>query len=481
MGVIVSVAGKIVEPISYGITEPSTPVIGGDSSGAVPTFQVTLPATEANPLILYKADVSITDSQYGTIRGRVDSNKLSQDGYTRTVSCTSTSGELAVFNVVAKPFNGTLSAALEYYIRLGHPTIAWSIPAGIGSQAVSFIGWTGELWYRLKQIAIAQSLEVVLLGDVVTFRRPRGVQIQNEHVTSSDLDVGTNDLAERAEMYWYTTSPVVNSSAYPPYRDLESPQQYSVPSGEETEITLQLSVSLSSIVQPTYRTDISPTWFEGSAICLYTDSGAQISQAEWDRGGGSVRAEIQDDPTQVKLIIRGPTFAEGGFMSGGALKLVAPAGKTHREYTTIRLRGTGVLFSKNLLSMPTGVPTSLATSETTPTDDNIFVTSANRAYDICATLSAAYSYPQVTAAFETPKPTPLGVSSGARFYDAQAGHWFRSRQNSYNRGTVGISGDIDTLHSDLSASFIGRSYQQVQDANAGLTYEQVRLKGLHSE
>ena len=84
-------------------------------------------------------------------------------GVEGSVSCTSTSGELAVFNVVAKPFNGTLSAALEYYIRLGHPTIAWSIPSGIGSQAVSFIGWTGELWYRLKQIAIAQSLEVVLL------------------------------------------------------------------------------------------------------------------------------------------------------------------------------------------------------------------------------------------------------------------------------------------------------------------------------
>mgnify|MGYP003600163466 CR=1 FL=1 len=481
MGVTVSVNGTSVESISYTIRESSTPVTGGDSSGAVSTFDVVLPATAVSPLTLHRASVQVTDPQYGTIFGEADSVKLSRDGHTRTISCVSTTGHLSVFNVVADAFSGTLTQALSYYIRLGHPTVKWSIPSAIGNRAVAYIGWRGDLWYRLKQIAIAQDLEVVLIGDTVTFRTPRSVTLPFQNYGSADLDVGDGDPAERAEMYWYRTSAVSNASVYPPYRDLESPQIHSVPAGEETEIMLQLSVSLKSIDQPVYRETITPDWFEGSAISLYTDSGSRISHAEWDRGGGSVRAEIQDDASQVKLIIRGPTYAEGGFLRGGSLRLAVPAGKSNLEYTSIRLRGTGVQFQKELIEVPTGIPKGLASSETTPTDDNPFMTSPGRAYELCTSLAAA-SGARLTAQYSGPTlgiPNGLGIAAGGRFYDSQAGQWFRSRQNNYTREGVSVSGDLDTTHADMASVYEGLTYAQVQALHAGQTYDQVRLKGLN--
>ena len=114
-----TINGKEYEPISYTINEESTPIQGGDSSGAVSTFDVTLPDNgDLKVTALHRAAVKLEDTQYGSIEGMVDAPARSDDAGTFTLSCISVLGYLSVFNVTAPPMSGTLSSVIRRYIDL---------------------------------------------------------------------------------------------------------------------------------------------------------------------------------------------------------------------------------------------------------------------------------------------------------------------------------------------------------------------------
>lgn len=476
MAVKLTIADKPYDPTSYSISEDATPVKGGDSSGSVGTFDVTIPERNFNQLLAHKAEVTLSDSQWGSITGKVDKITRSDDGGTFSLNCIAETAELAVYNVTAKPYSGTLAGAVQAYIDLANSEITWWMPALIGNRPVSFIGWTGELWIQLKALALAQGLEINLMDGIVRFQIPGKITIPGERVVGRGADLGSNALADRAELYWYETRPLATGLVYPPHKDIENAQVYSIPAGQETEIMLELSASLSAIIQPTYQETIAPDAFGVSSISLTREGGEPVSVTEWERGGGHVRVEITDDPTRVKMIVRGP-----GFMGTGTFRLATT--KTHRfkEYTSIRLLGSGVDFMRNRVEVPTGVRPGLASSEMAPTQDNIFVTDASRAWDLCASHALTYSSPELTSKFSGPKlgfPTTLGRAPGARFYDQKARHWFRTKSVGYGPGEVTVSGELDTRHSDSVKMYAGMTFNQVKAMHAGKTYEQVRNEGV---
>lgn len=476
MAVKLTIAGKPYDPTSYSISEDATPVKGGDSSGSVGTFDVTIPERNFNHLVAHKAVVTLSDSQWGAVTGKVDKITRSDDGGTFSLNCIAETAELAVYNVTAKPYNGTLAGAVQAYIDLADSEITWWMPAAVGNRAVSFIGWTGELWIQLKALALAQGLEINLVDGIVRFQIPGKITIPDERVAGRGADLGSNALADKAELYWYETSPLVNTSVYPPHRDLEHAQTYSIPAGEETEIILELAASVSSVRQPVYRETVSPTWFGDSNVSLTREGGGSVSLAEWQRGGGHARFEIMDDPTQVKLIIRGP-----GFTGAATFRLAVPATNTHGEYSCIRIVGTGVQFMRNRVEVPTGVQPGLASSEMAPTQDNIFITDAGKAWDLCTSHALTYASADITSKFSGPKlgfPVTMGRAPGARFYDEKARHWFRVKKADYDPGEVAVSGEVDTRHSDSAKMYAGMTFNQVKAMHAGKTYEQVRNEGV---
>ena len=475
MGVTVTVSGEIVEVESYEIQEEATPILGGDTYGSVGSFSVSLPVGELNPVTLYQADVVISDPQYGSIEGSVDSISRSDDGATLKLDCLARTGDLAIYNIVAEPYSGTLHGALEYYLDLADTNLKLLTPMGIASTPVAFMGWTGELWHHLKKLATAFGLEIALLDGRIVFRHPRTLEIDHWRVDSTSVDIGDNNLADKAELYWYKTSPVTNGSVYPPNKDLEHAQTYSIPGGEETAIILQLGASVSSIQQPVFRETVSPDWFSGSNISLTTENGSRVTFGDWVRGGGAARVEIMDDPTTVKLIVRGPSMP-----GATTFRLGVAATTTHKEYSAIRLSGTGVNFRRERVEVPTGVKPNSASSEMAPTEDNIFVNNAGRAWELCTSTASQYSISKVTAQFSAPTlglGATFGRAPGSRFYDKISGHFFRIRSVTYNRGSIKVSADVDTLHSDAAKMYEGMTYAQVQALHEGKTYGRVMMEG----
>ena len=475
MGVTLTIGGQEVHPTSYSISEEATPILGGDTYGAVASFDLTVPVGELNPVVLYQASVVLVDDQYGSISGHVDKVTRSDDGATLSLGCLARTARLAAYNVTAPPHVGTLFTALQSYLILGDATLAWTMPNDMKTIPVAFIGWTGDLWLHLKELAVAFGLEIAFNKGYVEFRRPRGLVLSDDWVESRSVDIGDNSLADKTELYWYETSPVTNASVYPPNKDLEHAVTYSIPAGEETEIILQLETSLSSVVQPTFRETVTPTNFSQSNISLTKEDGSRVTFGDWMRGGGAARVEIMDDPTQLKLIVRGPTGP-----GTATYRLAVASTNTHREYSSIRIVGNGVAFTKNRVEVPTGVKPNYASSEMAPTQENIFVSNAGKAWDLCTSNARAYATAAVSASFSAPyigNPEPLGVVPGGRFYDTQSRQWYRARTVTYDRGLIKVSADLDTTHADTADMYAGKTYAQVQAMNAGKTYTRVMLDG----
>lgn len=476
MGVKVLINGSETEVIGYSYTEEATPVRGGDSSGSVGTFSVDIPSRGMNPAVMYQVPVSLTDSQYGSVQGSVDSITRSDDGGTLNLKCVANTADVAVFNITAIPFAGTLRGAIDYYISLGDGALEFTIPASIGDLSVAFMGWTGELWYHLKQLAVAFRLEIALVSGTIVFRTPGGLTLSPSRSETRDVEIGDNNLADKAEMYWYKTAPITNGPVYPPHKDLETAQTYSIPAGEETEIVLQLAASVSYVQQPVFRETVSPTWFSQSNISLTTESGAPVTYGQWSRGGGHARVEIQDDDTTVKLIIRGPTGT-----GGTTFRLAVAATTTHAEYSSIRLAGTGVTFRKLRVEVPTGVKPGHASSEMAPTEDNIFVNNAGRAWDLCTSLALQYSTSDISSSLSVPKlglESTFGIAPGGRYYDPVSGQFFRARSATYTRAGIAINAELATNHFDSADMYAGMTYDQVQAMHAGKTYTRVQMEGV---
>lgn len=465
-----------VEIKDYSISEEATPVWGGDTYGAVGSFSVNIPQAEIFQGSLYQSNVVLTDPQYGTIAGHIDKISRNDNDGTYALECLARTAKLAVYNITAPPHVGTLFTAIQSYLILGDATLAWKMPDDMKTLPVAFPGWTGDLWNHLKQLAVAWDLEIAFSQGFVEFRRPRAITLSDEWTANAKADIGDNRLADAAELYWYRTYPISNASVYPPNKDLEFAQTYSIPAGEEAEIVLQLDASVSSVVQPTFRETISPTWFSGSNISLTKEDGSRVTNGDWYRGGGAARIEIMDDPTKLKLIVRGPTGP-----GTATYRLAVAATNTHREYSSIRIAGNGVGFTRERIEVKTGVRPNYASSEMAPTQDNLFINTASKAWDLCASHARLYSKATVSCTFSAPRvgvEKPLGLTPGARFYDKKSCQWFRVRSVDYSFDLINVSADLDTLLTDANAMLSGITYAQFKTMNAGKNYGQLMLDGV---
>ena len=473
-----TINGKEYEPISYTINEESTPIQGGDSSGAVSTFDVTLPDNgDLKVTALHRAAVKLEDTQYGSIEGMVDAPARSDDAGTFALSCISVLGYLSVFNVTAPPMSGTLSSVIRRYIDLADPTLTYALDVSAAVKNVAYIGWTGELWYHLKMLAAAHNLEISLIGRQIQFRDANRDDIETSRESARAAQAGNNEFADKAEAYWYKTGAVTNASVYPPHKDLETAESHIIPAGLETEIILQLACSVSSVNQPVFRETVSPTWFSGSNISLTAENGKGVTFGEWSRGNGFARVEIQDDPTTVKLIVRGPTGVPGATN----FRLGVAATTTHDEYSSIRLTGTGVNFVKNRVECLTGVKPGSASGEMAPTYDNIFITDEGQAWDKCRSIALKYSVPELSTTGTAPTfglTTTTGFIAGMRIFDEASGHYFRVRTAKTSPESIGITAEYDTKHSDAVKMYAGMTYGDVAAMYAGKTYTQVMLEGV---
>lgn len=566
MGVRVSFVGLpggisgSLQVTDYSVEEASTPLSAGDSTGQVGSFSMTVPLPDrgvplpgGSPWKILRTfgktaflgtEVQILDSRKGYTLGRVTDVSESREGGLVTFSGTSRMGLLQVFGIQSSPFVGTLQGAFTYYLGLANVTSDFFVDDSIASRPVTFPGWNGELWYHLKQMAAAEDCDVSLVSGIILLRPIRQRVAAPFRDTSRTEATGGGTLAQSVEVYQYNNRAISNELVYPPGGWVPEVEVLNVNAGETAEYTLELSASLSSFQSPVMTTFVSQGHSSSSAYTVVANDGLPIPPSQWTAFGGKVEISLAPNTTSLLVKITGasnlPT-ASGEVAANFSLALGSDT--TGNRYSTLRILGTGVSFTKEKKRIRTGVTPQQSATEVGVTIDNPFISTTEQLYRTGCRAAAAYSGAaptlsggvvsvnrrgdsgQVSApSFEDVRlslvssigGTPtfgqvqtyyVGLSlttfesvrqhwlakfrdddvdqvfgnvQGARIEDKQTRRWYRIRQATLPSGLITFSADDDLLFGDMTSFHAGRTFEQVRQQAPGLTFRQFELLGMYS-
>lgn len=585
MGFRIDIEGMKLEASDYSVTEASSPLAAGDSSGQVGTFSITVPIPDEylilgtlvpgfgygegpygvgpyggtyfvgtpnnpwkvirqiGPQILIDKSVRIEDPRKGFTLGTINASSLSQDGGTIQLSGTSRLGSLNVYGIHAQPFSGTLRNAFTYYMSLAGISTDLFVDDSIADRAVNFPGWTGELWYYLKLMAAAQDCDLSLVSGVILLRPIRTRIATENRDTSRTIATGSNTLAQAVEVYQYNNRAITDELVYPPGGWSPEVQVLTVNAGETTEYTLELSASVSSIQTPVMQTSVGPDYESSSVYTIVADDGLAVAPTLWADQGGSLSVSIAEDTTHLIVKLTGPTGVPTS--SGTAAQNFSVAlgsDITGNRYSTLRIVGTGVGYTKVKKRVRTGVPSSRTATDVGVTIDNPFISSTNDLYRAGTRAAKKYAgagmslqgnviainrrgdsgvatyptYSQVQSALQAEiggTPTygdvetyysglalvtyeqvrqhwfeifqdddtdqVFGNAAGARIFDRKSRRWFRIREATPTPSGISIgSADDDLTIGDIQALYAGLTYENVQEILDPFTYREVELAGM---
>lgn len=609
MGFRIDIEGLKTEVTNYSVSEASTPLAAGDSSGQVGTFSITLPYAdmfvetslfqnsdetagygedeygegfyggepasgiygrgpygqtpygrsssgvspipntpwrvirEVGAQILIGKTVRIEDPRKGFTLGTITDSVDNRESATVQLSGVSRLGSLNVYGIQAQPFVGTLRAAFEYYLELAGLTTDLFVDDSIGSRAVVFPGWSGELWYYLKLMAAAQDCDVSLVSGVVLLRPIRARIATQNRDTSRSISSGSTTLAQSVEVYQYNNRPITNQLVYPPGGWVPEVEVLSVNAGETTEYTLDLSASVSSIQAPVMQTNVGKNYVASSVYTIVADDGLAVDPTMWANSGGSLSVRISEDTTHLIVTLKGATGIPT--TSGTAAQNFSVAlgsDTTGNRYSTLRIVGTGVAFTKVKKRVRTGIPASKTATDVGVTIDNPFISTVDDLYRagtraaklyagadmsmsgnviainrrgdsgvatygtydqvqtaLHAELGAVASYDDVQAHYaslslvtyedvrlywqdqfrDDDVDQVFGNVQGARIYDRRTRRWYRIREASLTPGGISISSaDDDLTIADIEELYSDLAYGDVQTLLNPFNYREVYLAGL---
>lgn len=460
MGFLLEVDGRDIPLAGFSVSEASTPLAAGDSSGQVGTISLQVkkadldafplatkqPYHRFGPQLLAGKSVRLTDSRKGYTVGTVTSVSDPRNGI-YTLSCESRLGLLNVYGVQAGPFQGTLSGAFEYYLQLANVTSGLLVDPDIALDPVVFPGWEGELWFNLKQMAAAIDADISLVSGVILMRPIRKRVATTGRDVSRSLEL-SGQTAQFVEVYQYNNRPITNKLVYPPGGWSEDVSVINVNAGEYVEEVIELSASVSSIQQPVMQTFVSREHDTSSVFTVVGDDGLPIIPAQWAAAGGSLSVDINPNTTSLTVKIQAPisriTNKDGEAV--GVYSISLSSDSSTGRYSTLRIVGSGVSFDKQLHRIATGVSAAETGTEVGVTIDNPFLSTTGQVFRAGGRAAKMYAGKTLSISGVVTAVNRLG-DSGASEYPTYA---------------------------EVQAQVSPRTYAQDKAFHAGLTYAGVQ-------
>ena len=422
-----------LQATNYSITEDSTPLDGGDSTGSVGTFTITAispdkdltpnhPIIKWGPQFLSRKTIQVRDSTRGYTTGYVTSVSADDSAATVTLTCNSRLGHLNAYNINAKPFVGTLKNAVLYYCSLAGQTTDILVDDSIASKTVVFPGWSGELWYHLKLLMAGMGVDLSLVSGVIYVRPIRVREAIQYRDTARSISSSSDSTAKSIEIYCYNTKQITDSLVYPPGGWSSDVEVITCNAGETIEQQLELSASVSEIKQPAFSTSVKPGYNASSVFTVVGDDGLPISSDAFYNNGGAINVAINDDTTSLTLTFTAPTGLASSSGTEISVYAIALSSDTSTRYSTLRIVGSGVSYDKQKVTIPTGLTAQEASTEVGVTIDNPFIRDLDTAYTVGCRAASSYSGRGLSATgtvTQFNKSGDSGVISVPSYDDAQ--------------------------------------------------------------
>lgn len=321
------------------VSEDSTPLDPSDGSGRVGAISFTIPdGADAKSLLDQAVDVD--GGVRGSIQGVVAA--LSGDGSNVTVEAHSRMVAL-VANRTALPHVGTLESALLYYFGLCGVSTGIVIDPTVADVPVVALGFYGNVWeYVAKKLCPAYQVEATLIDGDIHVRQPRSVTASRLGESQFSWSLDKSGLAQSVEAWYYPpteiTDALIVGNELSPISNLDA--------GEVHEFDVDLDASLSSVVQPVAVDSVSFDASTASEYSVLDQFDEPVDADYWRVNGGRVTVQISDDTRSLHVTVvacqersRAPYRLTGVAISGD-------------EYSTLRVIGTGVAFTRAKYTLP---------------------------------------------------------------------------------------------------------------------------------
>lgn len=377
---------------SFSVQEDSTPIDPSDTTGGVSSVTI-VQRSDADTEFLEGETFILSDKRHGQIAGVIDS--LAIKNVSATLTATSIAGRIIAKRQMP-PYVGTLGGAIDTY--LASVNIAqgeYQVDASLIAIPVTLPGWDNDVWLMLKSLAVAYDFEISLVGEQLIFRPLRqrtAVQYRDNEVA---FGISRDSMAQTVEGYYYSNQYKAGAAYYPPGGWNPDVTVYQVDAGAVVEFDIPVNASLTSIVQPTCvsfvgRYDVSTSQY---AIC--GNDGLPIPPSQWAAQGGSLVVSINEDQSSIHVRLTGAS------QTNIAPYRVAVAAGPSDVYSSLRLTGTGVFYTPQKISVPTGADPDRATQEVGATVQNPFFSTMGDLLDHLIWTVARFAAPRGTMSVTT--------------------------------------------------------------------------------
>jgi hypothetical protein len=225
----------------------------------------------------------------------------------------------------------------------------------------------------------------------------------------------------------------------------------------------------------------------GSKLSYYAiagKDGVEVTRNYWLQNGGRVECYVTSNGSKLKFKLYGPK--DDALL--GPFRLAFTAGD-EKIYPYVKIKATSlVAFSKNLVTIPTGVTPSKSIQEVGATIDSTLISSIDQAYRVGVVAAGNFSLPSNKVSVSTksvsdadsvatfPYGQIMGNIGGARFQDGY--NFYRVRTATVNESSTTYDAERDTLFSDFQNVWNGKTYTDFSTQFTGKTFEEFGVRPL---
>jgi len=373
--------------IAYSYSEQSTPHMIGDDSGGVGDISVSVMDFRNDGIILYKDSITLSDSFYGSITGRIDS--LTSTNGLLDITGRSRLSFLNIPGIVA-PGETTIRGLFTSIFNAANLTTDIAFGRPISNDPIITPGWSGDLWVFAKQACATYGVEISLINNTIYVQPIRQRELGIENISTESYNLTDVSLAQSFDVAYYNYTEETGALVYPRGGWTPEATVYQVEAGETIIIDVPVNGYITSILQPVAQDFVPKNYSGGNSV--YSVSGNDnlpVSAALWRNYGGSMTAELINNGATIQLTVKGP-----GFSPLSPYSFSVSDGST--SYSTIRLIGDGVFYDRKLLNIKTGLSPDIAPQEVGQEVDNFFVDTLEQALDVGVKTRPLYALPRHT-------------------------------------------------------------------------------------
>jgi hypothetical protein len=373
--------------INYSYTEGSTPLVPGDESGAIGDVSIDVADCNDSSILLYKDEYFLQDRFHGSVVGMVENVTLNNDVLTMGGR-----SRIAALNVtrVAETRSGTIEQVMDYIFSIVGIDSNVVYDDSLPNTIIHTPGYEGDLWVFVKDLASAYNFEVTVIRNFIVVRPVRQRVIDATNLINQTIQIQDIELAREFDVAYYNYTPETNFLVLPKGGWTPDVPVYQVEAGETVEFEVDLEFYLTSVVQPVVQDFVTKEYSGPSSV--YSVSGNDslpVPAALWTNLGGTMSFEILPPGNRLKIIVTGPNLPELSPYS-----ISVSDGST--SYSTLRVVGTGMNFTRELYTERTGLTAADTFNEKGQEIDNPTINTLQDAKDYALFARRLYALPKQT-------------------------------------------------------------------------------------